>query len=69
MFLHSICWSVFCFRFPTNRISFYVGSRMGVGIGGEASVCCLCYMLVPFARWISHKLDFVLSWVEKNLRG
>jgi hypothetical protein len=46
------CWSVFCFRFPTNRILFYVGSRMGVGVGGEAS------------SHVAQSVVYVICWLQ-----
>ena len=46
------CWSVFCFRFPTNRILFYVGSRMGVGVGAEAS------------SHVAQSVVYVICWLQ-----
>ena len=37
MFLYSIYWSTLWFRFPTNRILLWVGSKASAGVGGEAS--------------------------------
>ena len=62
-----------CFRFPTNRIFFWVGPKRVCGgrWGGVVpcgAVCRLCYMLVPFLHRISHKSDFVSCWLQKGLQ-
>ena len=38
------------------------------GVVPCGAVCRLCYMSVPVVQWISHKLEFVLCWLQKGVR-